>query len=156
MIPRKLKDGRVVVVEDNAKTKGWRRMVGRAAGVHLPEHADQYQPIRVVLLFAVTRASAQAGLPGPVKRATGGVGGDVDKLARLVLDALEDSGVLKDDAQVVQLEARKVFDDDPDWETPSNWQRRGCGLYCRVEPVGYVPDELPYEQVLDADERADG
>lgn len=151
MIPRKLKDGRVVVVEDNKRTKPWRRAIAAAAPVHLSERADQYQPIKIVCAFALTRLPAQEGLPGPVKRATGGVGGDVDKMVRLVLDALEDCGVLVDDAQVVRVEAWKLFADAPDWP------RYGVpGMYCRIEPVGYVPDELPYETVLDADERSDG
>lgn len=154
MIPRRLKDGRVVVVEDNKRTKPWRRAIEKAAPIHLPERADLYQPIKVTCLFGVQRLPNDTGLLAPVMQAgSHHEGGDVDKMVRLVLDALQGCGVLRNDAQVVRLgETAKVFADDPEWH--QGVQRRFAvpGLYCRVEPVGWVPDPLPYERVLADDE----
>ena len=149
MIPRKLKGGRVVVVEDNKRTKPWRRAIEKAAPVHITERADKWQPVALHLVFAVTRLPAQHDVTRPVKRATGGVGGDLDKMVRLVLDALESCRVLTDDAQVTEIHAQKMFAESPDWSG-----RPGVpGVYCRIEPVGWVPDELPYEDTLDDTER---
>lgn len=157
MIPRKLKDGRTVVVEDSKRTKPWRRSIEAAAPVHLPERADRYQPVKITCLFAVRRLDSHKGLHGPVMRATGGVGGDVDKMVRLVLDALEGCRIILDDAQVIRLgETAKVFADDPEWHQGVQRRYGVPGLYCRIEPVGLVPDELPYEHVLGPDERRDG
>lgn len=39
--------------------------------------------------------------------------GDIDKLARACLDALTDAGTWKDDSQVVELHAEKVWTNDP-------------------------------------------
>jgi Holliday junction resolvase RusA-like endonuclease len=39
--------------------------------------------------------------------------GDIDKIQRLILDALTDSGVWDDDSQAVRVEAAKCYPDDP-------------------------------------------
>ena len=45
----------------------------------------------------------------PIKRSTG----DVDKLARLVLDAITDAGLWRDDSQCVRLTTSKVYVGEP-------------------------------------------
>lgn len=139
MIARTLKGGRTIVVEDNARTKPWRRTIEAEAPAYFPERPAPHQPLKVILRFGVTRTPAAAGRDFPAVRANQGVGGDLDKLVRLALDALESCGVLTDDAQVVALEAAKVYADeiDPGLRRP--------GMYCRIEPVGVVPDPLPLE-----------
>jgi Holliday junction resolvase RusA-like endonuclease len=149
-----VKAARVAISEDANRGRSWRHDIEKAAPVHLPERADRHQPVALTLLFAVTRTPAAEGRRFPATRSAQGVGGDLDKMVRLVLDALESCKVLADDAQVVELTARKMFADDPAWVPghPPLWRR--SGLYCRIEPVGYIPPELPYETALtDHDER---
>jgi hypothetical protein len=90
-------------------------------------------------MFAITRQAAARDRPYPSYKSALSIGGDLDKLVRLVLDALESCGVLVNDAQVVELTTRKVYDDDP------TWGRQGPGLYCRVEPAVVMPALLPIE-----------
>jgi Holliday junction resolvase RusA-like endonuclease len=156
-----VKAARVAISEDANRGRSWRRKIEKGAPVHLPERADRHQPVALTLLFAVTRRPAAEGRRFPATRSAQGVGGDLDKMVRLVLDALESCKVLADDAQVVELAARKVFTDDPAWWHGSATRRNGMeyrktapGLYCRIEPVGYLPPELPYEATLSGhDER---
>lgn len=54
--------------------------------------------------------------PYPTKSSPGH--GDVDKLARPILDALVDARVIDDDAQVVELLVRKVYPDSPNAPDP--------------------------------------
>lgn len=140
---------RVAISEDANRGRPWRRAIEQAAPVHITERPDRYQPLKLVLTFAVTRTPAAKDRAYPSTRSAQNVGGDLDKLVRLVLDALESCGVLLDDAQAVRLDAAKIYCDD----VPGFNGRPG--LYCRIEPVGYVPPELPYEQ-LDRHEIDDG
>lgn len=81
--------------------------------------------------------------------------GDVDKLARCVLDALTvtkkhpEQGVLVDDAIVCELLVRKVYADTPD--VADRLPRPGVVI--RLYAVDTPPPELPYEETLDAAER---
>jgi len=143
---------RVVMSEGANRGRPWRKKIEKAAPIHITERADRHQPLRVTLLFAVTRTAAAEGRAYPSTRSAQNVGGDLDKLIRLVLDALESCGVLADDAQVVELDPRKVYADHPDWGRVDGNGAPVPGLYCRVEPVGYIPPELPYE-AGDDDER---
>lgn len=150
MIARQLKGGRTIVVEDNARTKPWRRIIEREAPAWFPEKPSAHQPLKLTLVFGVTRTAAAADRTHPAVRAKQGVGGDLDKLVRLALDALESCGVLTDDAQVVGLVASKEYADTDTFRyagRPVGAARApfGPGMYCRVEPVGWVPDPLPLE-----------
>lgn len=97
--------GRHRLIEDNKRTKPWRDRIVWA--FRDTPKADPFQPIRVSLDFTLP-APQRRTRPLPVGRV-----GDVDKLARLALDALQDAGVLPDDAQVVELVARKTYDGLP-------------------------------------------
>lgn len=130
---------RVVMSEDANRGRPWRRAIETAAPVHITEQADQHQPIKATMTFAVTRTHAARDRPYPSVRSALSIGGDLDKFVRLVLDALESAKVLTDDAQVVELTARKVYVDSP------LWGRQGPGLYLRLEPAVVMPAMLPVE-----------
>lgn len=132
----------VIITEDTNRNRPWRRAIEKAAPIHITERPDPHQPLKAVLLFGITRTKAAADREFPATQSAQGIGGDLDKLVRLVLDALESAGVLTNDAQVVEIEASKVYADTVG---------RGPGLYCRLEPVGYVPPELPYEHGDDSE-----
>jgi Holliday junction resolvase RusA-like endonuclease len=149
---RVAKNGRVILSEQVNRNRGWRRTIENAAPLWVHERPDPHQPLKVTLTFALTRLRAAENRTYPSTRSAQKVGGDLDKLVRLVLDALETAGVLTDDAQVVELSARKLYSDALEWSGVAPVR---AGMYCRVEPVGYVPPELPYAERLDEHERTD-
>lgn len=138
MIARTLKGGRTIVTEQVNRNKAWRKLIEDAAPRHITERPAPHQPLRVELVFGLTRTAAAAGRVYPATQSAQGIGGDLDKLVRLVLDALESCGVLTNDAQVVALAASKEYADVID-------KAGRAGMYCRIEPVGVVPDPLPLE-----------
>lgn len=95
---------RAVVTSDNPKLKGWRQNVAKAAQAALaPPRATISGPVRVQADFFLKR---------PQKLPKGRIGHtvrpDSDKLVRGLLDSL--TGVVwKDDAQVVEIHARKQY-----------------------------------------------
>lgn len=94
------------MVESSAKVKPWREAVKWAA-LTRPEPATLDGPILVEVTFTVRKpTSAPKRLTSwPVTRSSG----DIDKLLRATLDALTDAGVMRDDSQVVEVTARKVY-----------------------------------------------
>jgi Holliday junction resolvase RusA-like endonuclease len=95
-------NGRAVMFEANKKHKAWRDHVKATVGsLEIPST----QPVRVELQFWFER-------PKTVKREHMSVKPDIDKLSRSVLDAIT-GGILKDDSQVVILNARKEYGDKP-------------------------------------------
>lgn len=117
-----------VLIEDNAGTKPWRDEIARIAR-QASQRPEKRQPITVEITSTLTRPVSHYGTgrnASKVKRSapeypTAHGTGDVDKLARLVLDALQDVGILGDDTQVVEVTSRKTYPDHP-----------------------LVPDALPY------------
>jgi Holliday junction resolvase RusA-like endonuclease len=95
-------NGRAVMFEANKKHKAWREHVKATIG---SLESPSTQPVRVELVFWFER-------PKTVKREFMSVKPDIDKLSRSVLDALT-GAVLKDDSQVVILNARKEYGDKP-------------------------------------------
>jgi len=93
----------------------WRDNV-RAAAVNLDDPFGE-SPVIVLITFTFARPRGHFGtgrnagtlnrsaLPYPSSHAIG----DIDKLARAILDALTDAGVWNDDSQVVTLNTCKVF-----------------------------------------------
>lgn len=61
--------------------------------------------VDVVFTFAKPESAPKRRRVWPTRKSTF----DVDKLARACLDALTDAGAWKDDSQVIDLRARKVF-----------------------------------------------
>ena len=104
--------GKHRLIEDNPRTEGWRQHVADAAS-SAPKRAEIHQPIGVEITSTIARPLGHIGARGlrpsaPAMPAMGRTG-DVDKLARLVLDALTDSGLLDDDSQVVEVTSRKTY-----------------------------------------------
>ncbi|MGZ0150680.1 hypothetical protein ACXJJ3_26720 [Kribbella sp. WER1] len=146
----------VLVEDQGAAVKKWRRIVD-PAGDTLRELAGGVLacPLGVELVFTLDRPAGVSvwDRPWPHVRV-----GDVDKLARCILDALTVHhdrktntmhGVLADDAVVCELLCRKVYPDTPD--APDRLTRPGVVI--RLYPITEPPAELPYEHVLDQDER---
>jgi crossover junction endodeoxyribonuclease RusA len=93
------KNGSAILVE-SADVMPWRAHVAhvcRSCGLRFSG------PVSVDLRFCMRRPQ-RAKLDAPADRKP-----DVDKLARAVLDALTDSGVIEDDARVVDLHAQKIL-----------------------------------------------
>jgi crossover junction endodeoxyribonuclease RusA len=128
----------VVIATNAAELNTWRRSVRAVAASKLPRGWVKFDgPVLVECLFL---------LPPPVKGAKGSViateypihqsAGDVDKLARAVLDAM--SGVVyTDDSRVIRLVVDKRY--------PAAGQRTGVSIEVRGMP-GY-PGGVAGEQL---------
>jgi Holliday junction resolvase RusA-like endonuclease len=137
---------RVVMSEGANRGRPWRRVIEAAAPVHITERAGKHQPLKVTMLFAVTRTPAAELRLYPSTQSAQGIGGDLDKMVRLVLDALQSCGVLTNDAQVVAVEAAKVYAEDAAWLARGG--KAGFpGLYCRLEPANIPDPPLPLEEL---------
>lgn len=139
--------------------KGSLRCVSRhARGWHsnLQEDNHATAPWRGLVCRAARRITAQTGVTGivgpigvditvtlplpasvrPEKRTwpyvKGKGAGDVDKLARTILDGLQDAGLYADDAQVVELTVRKCYPHTPG--VPDRLDRPGATI--RIYPIG--------------------
>ena len=93
-------NGRAVMFEANKKHKAWRDHVKATVG---SLKTPTTNPVRVELMFTFER-------PKTVKREHMSVKPDIDKLSRSVLDAIT-GGIVKDDSQVIILNARKEYGD---------------------------------------------
>lgn len=113
----------------------WRQRVTAGALEHIPVR-DLAGPVHVEITFTIARPpSAPDTRVWPHMKATRpGLGGDIDKLARAVLDALSPRigpRILTDDAAVVELIARKAYPD-----TPGVADRRDRpGALIRIKPL---------------------
>ncbi len=113
------KTGKTFVREDNAGTKPWRkRMVEGLQDSHGVPLAQFDSAVAVVLRFVFVRPKSHKRDSMPTSKALG----DVDKLARNVLDALTQAGIITDDKFVLKLAAEKVYGPNP-------------GLHVSVEPA---------------------
>lgn len=106
-----------IVTDDSSKTKPWKQTVKHAAldaADHLPPLDG---PVSVMVTFRLPRPKGHYGtgrnehLVKNSAPAFPAVKPDLDKLVRSTLDALGEAGVWRDDAQVVQLQVRKVYAD---------------------------------------------
>lgn len=121
------------VQPSNAKAlKPWRKLIA-AAGRRLMDKTGGTLtgPVGVEVTLTVPRPPSVAPGSRPWPTARGKNALDVDKGARAVLDGLQDSGLVTDDAQVVELIARKVYPDTPD--APDALPRPGAVI--RVYPI---------------------
>jgi crossover junction endodeoxyribonuclease RusA len=103
--------GRGILVESSAKVKPWREAVKWAvltsqidAGYAAP-HEPFVCAIEVTVIFTLPKpaSSPRTRRTYPMRRP------DLDKLIRSTLDGIGESGLWKDDAQVVSLHAHKRF-----------------------------------------------
>lgn len=112
--------GRHRLVEDNDRTGPWRDKIATALGPKWPtaQRAADQQPIGAEITFTIDRPAYHYGTgrnAGVIKDRYAAVyptshsTGDIDKHARLLLDALQDAQVLPDDCIVIDLHARKAY-----------------------------------------------
>jgi crossover junction endodeoxyribonuclease RusA len=97
--------GKGIMVESSDKVKPWREAVKAASWQAGQPIVPLEGPLNVTVVFTLLKpASApKTKRTWPCKRP------DLDKLLRSTLDALGDSGVFRDDAQVVSVMASKVY-----------------------------------------------
>lgn len=97
---------RTVLVEASRGLRPWRRVITAHAQQAARESGWEQAtgPLSVAVLFRVP-APKRPTSPLPVSRRAG----DVDKLARAVLDGCTDAGLWVDDSQVVSLAALKRY-----------------------------------------------
>lgn len=96
--------GRPVLVESSDALKPWRAMVtliARSAANQF-RWATTEDAVAVEITFNLLK-------PASSKREHPTVKPDIDKLVRAILDGLTEAGIWKDDSQVVDLIARKVY-----------------------------------------------
>lgn len=96
--------GRGILIESSKKVKPWREAVKFAALVANKDREPLQGAVSVNLTFLFPKPKSFKGLY-PTTRTSG----DIDKLTRSTLDALVDAGVMRDDSQVVVLNAVKLF-----------------------------------------------
>lgn len=97
--------GKGRVAESSKKLKPWRDEVTRVAKLHaLDEPLDE--PVCVTVTFWILRPDRPKFKDYPATPF------DLDKLQRGVGDALQLSGLLKDDSRIVTWNAKKRFTDD--------------------------------------------
>jgi Holliday junction resolvase RusA-like endonuclease len=95
--------GRVILTNDNVKTKDWQTLIAYTAGQKCKEVAEG--PVALEVTFYLPKGKT-------VKRDLPTTKPDIDKLLRCVLDAL--TGIVyKDDGQVVGVLCIKRYDDRP-------------------------------------------
>lgn len=124
--------GRHQLVEDNPKSKGWRKRIADLVRARVKSTAERHQPLGVEVTLTVDRPKSVRTAYAVTRSSY-----DVDKLARLVLDALQDTDLLPDDAQVVELVARKTYPNGP---IPDALPYPGARI--RVYPIGDVQEAL--------------
>lgn len=99
------------LVEDNKNTKPWRAKITKAGEQAVTKYGALTGPIVIEATFTVPRPASVplTKRPYPITRSSG----DVDKLMRVVLDALDDAGLYGDDAQVIGAPPWKTYPDSP-------------------------------------------
>lgn len=124
---------RVALIESSRRVKPWRKQVELAALAARARGAHN-GPVLVWVRFLIQRPKSHYGTgrnagvvkesapPYPTSRAVG----DLDKLLRSTLDGLTDAGVIRDDADVVDVNAAKH------WALPDE----GPGALIHVYAIG--------------------
>jgi Holliday junction resolvase RusA-like endonuclease len=111
---------KVRMVEQVEQSKPWRQkmqayIVRKVREQERPGKWEPYAgPLSVGVVFAYERPRTGVGvdLPYPIIEAGENANGDVDKLLRNLLDALQGSGLIKNDAQVCETTAAKMWETD--------------------------------------------
>lgn len=90
------------------KTREWEEIVARCGMITIARGRTDLgsYPIHGPLFAQVT---IYVRRPKTVKRAFPDVGGDLDNYVKSILDGLETAGIYKNDSQVVELWARKLY-----------------------------------------------
>lgn len=114
------------MIESSKKVKPWRQDVKAAAEVARMGSPPIDRPIRVTFVFTL-----QKPLSAPKRRRTWpSRKPDLSKLVRSTEDAMVDAGLIRDDALIVECNARKAFPKEDAYalEAP--------GVYVLIEEVG--------------------
>lgn len=144
----------VVVESDVVGSPKWRRKVAGQAAVHVQEQADKYQAVALELTYTIARPESHYGTgrnagqlkAGAPQYPTARSGGDIDKLERNILDALQEAGVLVDDAQVIEVSHHKRYLVPARDRALYGDALEAPGVLIRVAPMVEAPlVELPYE-----------
>lgn len=95
-----------ILIEDHKHSAPWRKAMAaeiRKAGVE-----TQTDAVAITAMFLFERIGATAAnLRWPTVNSGVNANGDIDKLIRNLLDAMQDSGLVKDDCQVVSESSTK-------------------------------------------------
>jgi Holliday junction resolvase RusA-like endonuclease len=135
--------GRHAVVESHTTAKPWREAVKSAARDAMAELEGTGDPfatlsgpveVDVVYSFRKPKSAPRRRRIWPITRSSG----DVDKLARNVLDALVDVGVMGDDSQVVRLVGEKAYCG----EAPSTTDVPSARIIVRPLPAAVRAEQL--------------
>jgi hypothetical protein len=120
-IGRRGRVAHVLIESDDSGAKArWREFIATNTGRAWPagQHAVKGQPLGAEITFTLDRPKSHYGTgrnAGKVKASyasafpVGHDTGDIDKLLRLILDALQDAEVIPDDCAVVETLARKTY-----------------------------------------------
>lgn len=100
--------GHAKLTESTAGSKEWRAEIAWAVRKYIRGARPYEGAVQVVIMSFLPQPKSNRD-PYPTAMRTG----DVDKIARNVLDALVDAGALKDDAQVVSEHSLKAWAADP-------------------------------------------
>ena len=118
------------LIEDNPASEPWRALIARAGRAwHLSEPLDGPLAATITVTLARPQTVTIKARPWPSKQSPGH--GDIDKLARLILDGLQDAKVYGNDAQVVELTIVKAYPDTPN--VPNILDRPGAVI--RLDPI---------------------
>jgi Holliday junction resolvase RusA-like endonuclease len=100
--------GKAIMWESSKKLPGWRESVVMAAKVSFMENNNMQLlgPVTLHCKFYMPK-------PKSVSRKYPNIAPDLDKLLRGIGDALQISGVISNDAQIVSIDAHKVYADTP-------------------------------------------
>lgn len=133
-----------VLIEDNSDATPWRKTVAGWLVRKWPSVAAKHQPLGAEVTFTLPRPASHYGTgrnaqrvkpSAPAYPVTHGTG-DVDKLLRLILDALQDSGHMPDDAAVIEVATRKAYPVDLVDGTPDPYDRLPYpGVCIRLYPI---------------------
>lgn len=106
---------RAVVTSDNPRLRPWRQAVTASAWEAYRGSSPEAGPVYVELRFVFPRPTSHFGKKGlrPSAPAHPAVRPDLDKVTRACLDALTESGAIRDDSLVVELLAVKSYGDEP-------------------------------------------
>jgi Holliday junction resolvase RusA-like endonuclease len=98
------------LIEDHAHSKPWRKRIVEqlVKGGHAGKHYEGAVEVGVTFVFE-RHGETSKQLPWPTLSAGVNAIGDLDKLLRNLLDALEDAKVIEDDKQVCSITTRKVW-----------------------------------------------
>ena len=109
--------GRGIMIESSARLRPWRSTVTAAASEARSGTVTLLGPVRLLVVLSFARPASHYGTgrnaaavkPSAPIRPTSHAVGDLSKLVRAVEDAITDSGLWRDDSQVVSLVAEKRY-----------------------------------------------